>query len=131
MKASIFLVFLSLLISCSKNDSSCTSIDYDKSFIAEVSEVYCIDEKNTIKIDSIENQLCPCNADCVWEGEFIIHMSVIADGVAHSYSFGSSAQTIDIQPFDSFKVKFLSITPDACDSEVQKDFRVGLVLEKE
>lgn len=131
MKAFIFLVFLTLLMSCSKNDSSCTSIDYNKSFMAEVGEVYCVDDKNTIKIDSIDNQLCPCNADCIWEGEFILHLSVTADAVSHSYSFGSSETTIDIQPFDFYKVKFLSITPFACDSEIQKDFRVGLVLEKE
>jgi hypothetical protein len=130
MKASIYLVFLTLMISCNKNDSSCNSIDYNKSFIAEVGQVYCVDDKNTIKIDSIQNQLCPCNADCIWEGEFILHMSVTADAVSHSYSFGSSKTTIDIQPFDSYRVKFLSVTPNACDSEVQKDFRVGLVLEK-
>ena len=131
MKASIFLVFLTLLISCSKSDSSCTSIDYNKSFIAEVGETYCIDEKNTIKIDSILNGLCPCDAICIWEGEFIVYLSVKADGVSHSYNFGSSETTIDIQPFDAYKVKFQSITPDACDSQIQKDFRVGLVLEKE
>ncbi len=130
MKASIFLVFLTILISCNKNDSSCTSIDYDKSFIAEVGEVYCIDNDNTIRIDSIENQVCPCLAQCVWEGEFIIHMSVTADGVAHTYSFGSAPETIDIQPFDFFKLKFLSITPNGCNSNIQEDFRVGFFLEK-
>lgn len=117
-------------MACDKTDSNCTSIEYNKSFTAEVGERYCVDDNNYITIDKIENQLCPCNADCVWEGEFILHLSVTADGVSHTYTFGSSAQSIDVQHFDFFKVKFLSITPDACDSEVQKDFRVGFVLEK-
>jgi len=56
---------------------------------------------------------------------------VTADGKSYEYSFGSSEKTIDEEPFDFFKLKFLSITPNSCDSDVQKDFRLGFILEKD
>ena len=131
MRALFLLALLSVLTSCTKNNSDCTSIEYNKAFIAEVGEQYCVDDKNYVRIDKVDNQLCPCNADCIWEGEFIVNMSVTADGKSYEYSFGSSEKTIDEEPFDFFKLKFLSITPNSCDSDVQKDFRVGFILEKD
>ena len=131
MRVLFFLALLISLASCSKNSSDCTSIEYNKAFIAQVGEQYCVDDKNTITIDKVENQLCPCNADCLWEGEFILHVSVNADGTLYKYSFGTSEKTIDNEPFNYFKLKFLSITPESCDNEIQKDFRVRLVLEKQ
>ncbi|MBC7884501.1 MAG: hypothetical protein H7X99_03455 [Saprospiraceae bacterium] len=130
MKNCMWFILLLSIFACNKEDVTCTDINYNKAFTAEVDKKYCIDDENFILITNIENALCPCDVVCIWEGEFLIHMTVSADGTLHEYILGSSGQIPRTPTFDSFRIKFLSITPDACDSGVQKDYRVGLEIEK-
>jgi hypothetical protein len=131
MKQIIFLLIFVFALSCKKDEvSDCTAISYDTPFIASVGQKYCIDETNYVLINEVHNQLCPCNADCIWEGEFILKMDVLASGKEFTYQFGTSSKTIDIQPFNDFLITFISITPDECDVNIQKNFKVQLKIEK-
>jgi hypothetical protein len=119
------------MFSCSKgSNNNCQTINFNDKFQAKVGEKYCVNDENSMTIKSIDNQLCPCNADCIWEGEYILDLEIIAEGKQYSYQLGTSNATPDVQPIENFKVKFLSISPDTCDFEIQKDFRVDLVLER-
>lgn len=71
-------------------NTECNSISYNTTISALVGQKYCIDDANYLIIDAIDNQLCPCNADCFWEGEFILKMKVAATGKEYTYEFGSS-----------------------------------------
>lgn len=131
MKYLIFTTVIILIFSCTKaTNSDCETIRFNDKFQAKVGEKYCVNDSNSLTIKSIDNQLCPCNADCIWEGEFILDLEIIAEGKQYSYQLGTSSFTPDIQPFEDFKVKFLDISPDTCDFDIQKDFRVDLLLEK-
>ncbi|MBK8628077.1 MAG: hypothetical protein IPN86_21700 [Saprospiraceae bacterium] len=131
MKQIIFLLIIATAISCKKDENTeCNSISYNTTISALVGQKYCIDDANYLIIDAIDNQLCPCNADCFWEGEFILKMKVAATGKEYTYEFGSSEKTPDIQPFDDFKIRFISITPNECDVNNQKNFMVELKIEK-
>jgi len=131
MKQILLILSVITLFACSREEQNgCENISYNTSFIATVGQKYCLDDNNYIMIDSVFNELCPCNAICIWEGEFILKLKVMADTKEHNFKIGSSENTPDPHPFGEYKVKFLSITPDKCDSEIQKDFRVGLVIKK-
>jgi hypothetical protein len=131
MKQLIFFLIILSVVSCKKEENTeCTAIKYNTPFIASVGQKYCLDETNFVVIDEVDNKLCPCNADCIWEGEFILKMKVLSSGKEYIYEFGSSVQTPDIQPFDDFNIKFLSITPNECDVNIQKNFKVQLKIEK-
>mgnify|MGYP003591800663 CR=1 FL=1 len=131
MKYVILTVVIISMFSCSKgSNNNCQTINFNDKFQAKVGEKYCVNDENSMTIKSIDNQLCPCFADCFWEGEFILDLEIIAEGKQYSYQLGTSSATPDIQPFEDFKVKFLKISPDTCDFEIQKDFRVDLVLER-
>lgn len=132
MRYLIFGFMLLSVFSCSKDETSqCLQITYNKSFIASVGTQYCIDEKNYIVIDSVDNQLCPCFFDCIWEGEFILKMNVFADGKGYIYDLGTSSNTPDIQPFDDFKIGFVAISPNECGAFTQEKFKVELILKKD
>jgi hypothetical protein len=131
MKQIIFILIVISVFSCKKDENTeCKNISYNTPFVAVVGQKYCIDESNSITIDTVENQLCPCNVLCTWEGEFIFVMKVKASGKEYKHEFGSSIKTPDNQLFDDFKIKFLSITPNECDVNNQNDFKVELKVEK-
>ena len=128
----VLLVIIIANLGCNKQEANnCINIQYDKNFVAEVGKQYCLDQDNYIFIKEVKNSLCPCNADCFWAGEFILTMCVLANGKLFDYEFGTSDTTPDLPLFDDFKINFVSITPNSCDSNVQKDYRVTLVLKKE
>ncbi len=132
MRYLIFAFMLLSIVSCSKDETSqCLQITYNKSFIASVGKQYCIDEKNYIVIDSVDNQLCPCGVTCIWEGEFILKMNVFADGKGYIYDLHTYPNSIYIQPFDDYKIGFIAITPDECDAFTQEKFKVELILKKD
>lgn len=131
MKYLILAAIFTSVFSCSKGtNNDCQSIEFNNKFEAKVGVKYCVDDDNSLTIKSIDNQLCPCNADCIWEGEYILDLAIVAKGKQYSYQLGTSNATPDIRPFEDFKVIFLAISPDTCDFEIQKDFKVDLVLEK-
>ncbi|MBK9735442.1 MAG: hypothetical protein IPO92_10900 [Saprospiraceae bacterium] len=132
MKMYVLLVIMSVALGCNKQEANnCIDIQYNKNFVAEVGKQYCLDQDNYIFIKEVQNSLCPCDVECFWEGEYILKMSVLANGKLFDYDFGTSNSTPDLPLFDNFKINFVSITPNSCDSNVQKDYRVTLVLKKE
>jgi hypothetical protein len=132
MKHLIFALLIIGAFSCKKEENiECEKISYDTSFTAVVGQEYCVDDANYVVIDSVVNQLCPCNADCFWEGEFILKMSGMASNNDFKYDLHTSSLIVDVQPFNDFIIQFESLSPDTCSAFTQKDFRVRLMLEKD
>ena len=47
-------------------------LSYNMSFEVNEGKSYCFDDGLIIEITSISNSYCPCNAQCIWEGEAVI-----------------------------------------------------------
>lgn len=131
MKYLIIVFTFVVFFSCKKDENTeCTKINYNQAFTASVGTTYCIDENNSIVIDSVANQLCPCNVVCVWEGEYSLRLSVTADGKNYQYNLGTSLMTPDVQPFNDFTIEFLSISPFKCEADIQSNYRVEMKLKR-
>lgn len=70
------IIFSCLLafMSCSKSDS-CTEVSYSEAFKIEADESYCFDDGTELQIRSINNEFCPCEAVCIWEGQMTVDMT--------------------------------------------------------
>lgn len=70
--------FLLLFVAaCIKEEvATCTEVVYETLFTIEADKNYCFDDGSEIRVDSIENALCPCDADCIWGGEILIHLQI-------------------------------------------------------
>lgn len=131
MKYIVFIIAFITVVSCHNDDlNECTKVEFNNSFITKVGKKYCINDTDYLLIRSIDNQLCPCDALCIWEGEFIINMKVVIDSIEHIFDFGSSRGTVGKLPFHDFNMIYESITPHKCDAFTQEDFRVIFKLEK-
>jgi hypothetical protein len=128
MKASIFLVFITLLMSCSKNDSDCNSIKFNNSFTAKGGEYYCLDDKNYISIDSVN--ICPCSSYCYWPYEYGLHMTIVSNGIENKEFVFATENTAKTSVFETFKMKFITINSLSCDDDVN-DVRARFKLEKQ
>jgi hypothetical protein len=127
---SIFCIVFYLSSCSDKSFEECVDVSLEKPFIAVVGKSYCLDEENYLKIDSIDNQLCPCNVVCVWEGEMYIHFSGKSAGKEFLYKFGTSPHTPDSLKLRDHFIKLKSITPEICDFEIQDQFKLVLVAER-
>jgi hypothetical protein len=78
---SLYFLILSciylLLANCNKEVSSpCEAVDYVVAFEAQAEKSYCLPDGTQIRVDSLVNALCPCNARCVWAGEILAYITV-------------------------------------------------------
>lgn len=81
----IILIALTIsIISCGKNDD-CIDVAYDTAFTIEAGESYCFSDDMSITIENLDNQFCPCNAVCVWEGQMEVEMTITIDGEEYDY----------------------------------------------
>ncbi len=67
--------FILSMNSCSKSDD-CTEVQINEVFEFQQSDLICLDSNTEIEIKSINDQRCPCNVQCVWEGEFIFELII-------------------------------------------------------
>lgn len=68
MKQSLFYLFSLILILSCTNEESCDQ-SYGASFSIEEGGRYCFPDGSLLTIDEISNSYCPCDVQCVWEGE--------------------------------------------------------------
>lgn len=114
------LIFMSLLISSCGKDSDCTEVDLGETFEFQESDVICIDDTYELTITKVEDERCPCFANCVWAGEFLFRAS-ITDGnttndiLIHEESLVTQPET---NIFDLSFANVALITKDDCTDPV-------------
>lgn len=85
---SILVLCLSIS-SCSKNEAEldCIPIGYNQVFNLMIDKIYCLPDGNEITAKTINNEYCPCNAICIWQGEANLDMVYNINGIEESYLF--------------------------------------------
>jgi len=93
-KSILLLGFGLLVASCSKKDD-CIEVQYDTSFKVESGESYCFPDDMSITIESLDNEFCPCDVVCVWEGQMEVEMMITIDGEDYEYTYYSGGVVAD------------------------------------
>jgi len=60
-----------MLQSCTQS-GDCTEVEYDTAFTIVADETYCFPDGAELLINGFNNEFCPCNVDCVWEGQMTL-----------------------------------------------------------
>ena len=115
MKNTKFLIALFAILtflSCDKSNLECNDIDYGKLFIVEANNIYCLPDGNYLEVKELDNQFCPYNFACLWEGEMIMYFSLNFDGQEVDSYIGSSfhhTPTLGVLPYEMIftDVKFV------------------------
>lgn len=128
----IFLTVVLVLNACSRTkETACTEIAFNTEFSAVVGQTYCLDDDNQFTITEIRNELCPCNIQCFWEGQYILVLDAVADGKSFKTQKGSSRNVPSILPFDEYDFKILEVLPEyTCVDAPQSAYKVRMVMTK-
>jgi len=92
------------LFSCSKEDTleqACNEELYGATFDIEAGETYCFEDDTELKVVALNNEFCPCNTDCFWEGQLTINMEWTPAGgetIAYLYNTASDVVANDTLP---------------------------------
>ncbi len=105
MKKLCFLLSLLLFIACSKSNE-CTEINDGEEFVLEPGDRICLPEGEELVINSMENQLCPCEAICVSPGQILISYEITLE---NGQSFESQTAYI---PDQSFQLADIGVSLD-------------------
>ncbi len=90
----IFALLLALiLISCSDESPVCTEKAYGEAFPILAGESYCFEDDTELNVVSLNNEFCPCNMQCFWEGQMTINMEwAMSDGTVIEYLHNTAEQ---------------------------------------
>ena len=129
------LLMALILLSCSENEAEkgCREVEYDKVFEMKVSDEVCFPDGNTILLEKIEHQLCPCDVVCVWEGDLFITFSTTVDGETKEKSFFPTRFEIEPEIFQNHHIISSSYSYSGNNGEVPpcaEDFEDFSVIKK-
>jgi len=75
LKVLLPLLLLTLIIiSCTKI-GDCTEVSYNTPFTIIAEETYCLPDGAELLIKSLNNEFCPCEAVCIWEGQMTLDVT--------------------------------------------------------
>lgn len=63
------IILLGLIISSCGNDESTCGNSFEVPFEIREGRTFCLPNNTSIFIEEITESYCPCNVDCIWEGE--------------------------------------------------------------
>jgi len=76
----ILLALMGSLSSCGGDEEDCER-SFGINIRIEEGQELCLSDGSTLFIDEISSSYCPCNVDCLWEGEANVLMRrIYADG---------------------------------------------------
>ena len=135
MQSLYFLLFAGVqlfLMNCNEDlPNACESIDYDAVFEAQAEQAYCLPNDRRIRVDSLVNALCPCNARCVWAGEILAYVTIDMDGESTSHVIHSEKED-DVIDQLSFKIEEYTFVEECGNSNYSPDVAtVSLRIMKE
>ena len=103
MKYLMSILLISVLFSCYKTDELCNEENYNSYFKIKDNEQYCFPDGNYFEVKSLINGFCPCNMDCFWEGEMIMHFTANFDSIEKDTLIGSCDyhdRTFVVEPYE-------------------------------
>lgn len=104
-----------MLISCGSDDN-CNNV-FGQAFEVKSARTYCLPDGSDLRITSITDSYCPCDVDCIWQGEAIIILERIFDN-GEIQAFEIHEEDIDANP--SFaSISSVEVT-ESCDPDISK-----------
>jgi len=70
LRVTLIVLLFSVFFAC--GDKLDCDTAFDTPFTVEVGEEYCFPDGSTLLITEITSSYCPCNAQCVWQGETVV-----------------------------------------------------------
>jgi hypothetical protein len=142
MKYIIFTIAAILLFSCQKEPISkvqidCIEVEYNASFTVFLDDEICLPDGSSFTIKKINDEFCPCDALCKWEGELkVIVETTNLEGEKSTFAFGSA--TYQLRPFlfentyiEAFSYEYeLGVLPDCLNEFDAKKIILELSISK-
>ncbi|MBT8232526.1 MAG: hypothetical protein HKO66_09450 [Saprospiraceae bacterium] len=133
MKKALFslaiVTIISCLISCGKDTDSCTDITFDTTFSFQEGDIFCLNGEYEITVKSVNDERCPCDVICVWEGEFTFDIEVEKEGEIKSYLLHEAVINEEDWPFDLGIHYIGRLFEDDCDNPVPvDDYRFEMMI---
>lgn len=125
LKSIYLLFFAGVLLSCS---DVMHDITLEETFVAQVSHTYKIKNEILFRIDRVEDSRCPLRAQCVWQGEAKVFLS-IDQPVSIDTVFSTTENKFSIQNY-SFELIDVSPYPEVPDGIKMKDYRITMIVKK-
>jgi len=114
MKYLLLIIMLITILSCD-NDEDC-GVVYDEPFEIESGQSYCFQDDTELRVISISDSYCPCDVDCIWQGEAVVEAQLIDGSSVESFMI----HEIMIEANPSF-ARISSIeTTESCDPDISK-----------
>ena len=111
MKLYIIIFALTGLIisSCSKSDCK----DGFDTTNFSLNKEYCLNEDESITIDSLLESRCPTNVECVWEGQVNLYISIKTNNASHQHEiiFKNDDNIQTYNDISGYSLSIESITP--------------------
>ena len=95
----------------------CKLVEYDVPITLVEGESYCFPDGWSFQAE-VSNELCPCDADCFWEGEVAVNSKWLSRGVELSRRTGSSNNTPNLGLPNGSQLSIQSYDTDNCMYEV-------------
>ena len=114
------LLMLISLISCGKSDN-CTDIELDSLFQFQEGDSFCLPTGIEFEVVKFDDQRCPCDAVCIWEGEFVFEILIRSNGFEEEYllheKLDNEASTNNNLVFS----EIVMISDDSCENVIDID----------
>jgi hypothetical protein len=132
MKPLFFLsvLFIFTTLACSKKecDEALTTTKF------KVGIAYCLNENQTITIDSIEDSRCPLGASCIWEGDTQLFMNMFQEDIDLPFIItvpnNNNEYAVKNKHGYDYTIKSISPYPNANVDEKQSDYTVEMIIVK-
>jgi len=113
------LSFISFL-SCSKQDD-CQVINFDQLFQFQEGDIFCLGTDIEIQIKTVEDQRCPCEVVCVWEGEFIYELIITSNSEEEKYFLHEKIEIEATLLTGLIFSDILLLSDDSCEDPIDLD----------
>ena len=101
----LFLTLALIFTACSDDsdgqDGNCKEVEYNDQFEIKPDFCYLFDDGVELRISALNNEFCPCDVICVWEGQLKIDMEWIFGGdeiLTYTYNAGGGVMSNDTLP---------------------------------
>jgi len=112
MEKLLWIIMVIGCISCG-SESDCGNA-FGTPFDIREGRTYCLTDDTSIVIDEISESYCPCNADCIWEGEAQVTLRRVSPDGEETFTIHEVRNEDDPS---WLRIHEVSIT-EACDPDI-------------
>jgi len=102
------------LVSCTDSMPECIDAEYGNDFEFKLDDEICLQDGTMILVAGIDDARCPCNVECIWEGEFIFELEISNGTVEETFLLNEKSE---MESPVNFSLDFLDvrlISEDSC-----------------